>query len=408
MQDDKITPNNSNNREVFVSWSGEWSKRIAALLIEWIPKVLSVKFFFSPQDMSLGKVWVRDLSQHLATSKFGILVITPENVNSPWVIFEAGVLMKDFDSGRVIPYLVSFDGKDLETGPLAMLQATKADENGTMQLINAIRISQDNSEKEKDDVIKWRFNQCWKEFSEEIDKINSKFRKKEDLTTSQGSICIFQDQLETNPHLYNYINQEKYKNIYMIEYSSSTTRELIQNAIKINSKVNIYILLQHPKTGKEYDGQEKRIIDHLEGFYYIQKDMRNCNNIKILFYKQRASVRGRNFDDKLINLGWYKYVYFDSKCNKDKVEGHNGITILIGKDNNNFNVAKNYFNETFKEMWLNADTVKDVCSLYKDKISDYEDESFKIWCDHVSIEKKDRIVELSTDPSTKGDIIKIN
>ncbi len=403
MQDGKITSNNSNNREVFVSWSGDWSKEIADFLIKWIPNILDVNFFFSPQDMALGKVWAKDLSQRLGTSKFGILVITPENVNSPWVIFEAGALMKNFDSGRAIPYLVSFDGKDLETGPLAMLQATKADKEGTMQLINAIRIYLDNAG--KDDSIKWRFDRGWEEFSKKIDEINSKFRKKEEPTTSQGSICVFQNQLETNQHLYNYINQENYKNIYMIEYSSITTSELIQNAIKINPEVNIYILLQHPKTGKEYDCQEERIIGHLGGFFYSQKDMRNCNNIKILFYKQRASVRGRNFDDKLINLGWYKYVYFDSKC--DKVDGHNGITILIEKDNNNFKVAKNYFNETFKEMWLNADTVKDFCSLFENK-KYYKDESFKIWCDHVSIEKKDRIVELSTDPSTKGDIIKIN
>jgi len=180
----------------------------------------------------------------------------------------------------------------------------------------------------------------------------------------------------------------------------------------------IYILLQHPKTGKEYDGQEKRIISHLESFDYLQKDMRHCKNIKILFYEQRASIRGRNFDNKLINLGWYKYGYdkekdnekidLDSQCNKKIVSGHKGITILIEKDNINFKAAKNYFNETFKEMWLNADTVKDVCSLYKNKISDYKEESFNIWCDHVSTEKKDRIVELSTELSTKSDIIKIN
>jgi len=68
---------------------------------------------------------------------FGIICLTPENLNAPWVLFEAGALSKSLDGSRVCPYLFGFEPTEL-TGPLVQFQAVQADRADTMRLLGAM------------------------------------------------------------------------------------------------------------------------------------------------------------------------------------------------------------------------------------------------------------------------------
>ena len=123
---------------VFLSWSGRRSKRVAEGLRDWLPNVIqAVEPWMSAVDVDAGSRWSSEIAYALQESRFGILSLTPENLNAPWLLFEAGALSKTVTDALVCPYLVGFDAHSLR-GPLSQFQAATADRTGTWQLLQAI------------------------------------------------------------------------------------------------------------------------------------------------------------------------------------------------------------------------------------------------------------------------------
>jgi hypothetical protein len=76
---------------VFISWSGDRSREIADAIRRWLPGVLqAVKPYFSPDDIAKGARWESEISKELSASRLGLLILTPENIEAPWLVFEAG------------------------------------------------------------------------------------------------------------------------------------------------------------------------------------------------------------------------------------------------------------------------------------------------------------------------------
>jgi hypothetical protein len=123
---------------VFISWSGERSKAAARALREWLPLVIHyVDPWMSDRDLSGGERWGVEVSRRLENSDFGVIVLTGDSINAPWILFEAGALSKAFTSARVCPYLIDVDARDI-SGPLAQFTAKKADRASTLGLLESI------------------------------------------------------------------------------------------------------------------------------------------------------------------------------------------------------------------------------------------------------------------------------
>lgn len=125
--------------KIFISWSGKRSQKMAEALRDWLPHVFqTLQPWVSSGDIQAGTRWANQLAKALNEIEFGILCITNENMDSPWLIFEAGALSKSVESGRVVPYLFGLTPNEL-SGPLSSFQAVSADEDGTRKLIQSIR-----------------------------------------------------------------------------------------------------------------------------------------------------------------------------------------------------------------------------------------------------------------------------
>lgn len=124
--------------KVFISWSGERSKQMATALKEWLPLILQyAKPWVSENDISAGDRWAQTIAGELENSNFGILCITPENLSSEWILFEAGALSKSMQDAKVIPLLFGLELSGL-TGPLSQFQALKVDQDGMLNVAKAI------------------------------------------------------------------------------------------------------------------------------------------------------------------------------------------------------------------------------------------------------------------------------
>ena len=112
--------------KVFISWSGPLSHKVALVLRDWLPSVIqAVEPFVSSEDISKGTPWYPRIATELASSKAAIVVVTPENIGSVWVHYEAGALAKSLlDTDDIVaPLLIGLDAPQVK-GPLVQLQIT--------------------------------------------------------------------------------------------------------------------------------------------------------------------------------------------------------------------------------------------------------------------------------------------
>src|SRR4051812_952143 len=111
--------------KVFISWSGSLSQKLGEALRNWLPSTLQfVKPYFSPEDIEKGAKWNSEISKELESSDIGIICLTRENTEKPWIIFEAGALSKSIEKSRVCTLLFDIDPADVK-GPLTSFQATR-------------------------------------------------------------------------------------------------------------------------------------------------------------------------------------------------------------------------------------------------------------------------------------------
>lgn len=126
--------------DVFVSWSGSESRAIAQKLKGFLRAIFpTLEVYLSTEDISSGERWLMSVSGALEAAKFGVVVLTPQNLTKPWIHFEAGALSKSVREGRVVPLLCGLTPIALRDGPLAGFQAELLDESGIRSLVKSIR-----------------------------------------------------------------------------------------------------------------------------------------------------------------------------------------------------------------------------------------------------------------------------
>jgi ribosomal protein L7/L12 len=124
--------------KVFISWSGKQSQMLAQALRDWLPLVLHyVQPWLSGADIEAGKRWSVEIAKQLEESNFGIICLTRENVESSWVLFEAGALAKNLQNSLVIPLLLNLDIRDV-SGPLSQFQAKKINKTSIFEIVQTI------------------------------------------------------------------------------------------------------------------------------------------------------------------------------------------------------------------------------------------------------------------------------
>ena len=123
---------------IFISWSGNRSKLLAESLRDWLPNVIQrLKPWISASDLDKGSRWLKEISEKLESTNFGIICITPENLNELWILFEAGALSKAVDNSLVCPILLDLDPSSLK-GPLSQFQATQASRDEILKLVKTL------------------------------------------------------------------------------------------------------------------------------------------------------------------------------------------------------------------------------------------------------------------------------
>jgi hypothetical protein len=122
--------------KIFLSWSGTRSRLVAEALNDWLPRVIqAVKPFYSPV-IQKGAKWSSEIDAALEGTNVGIVCLTPDNLASPWIHFEAGALSKTEDA-LVWTFLHGLTPSDIPP-PSGKFQHTVAQRDDTLSLVKTI------------------------------------------------------------------------------------------------------------------------------------------------------------------------------------------------------------------------------------------------------------------------------
>ena len=165
---------------IFLSWSGDRSKYLAKCFKDWLPNVLQyVEPYMSEKDIKLGERWGKSIEENLRCNDFGLVFITPENIDAPWINFEAGALSKSLQS-RLVPILYDTQVTILNNGPLKQFQSSKeVSKESIKQLILDINEFAEETERLKEERLESAFEKWWEDLEENLNKTPENTEDKE-------------------------------------------------------------------------------------------------------------------------------------------------------------------------------------------------------------------------------------
>ncbi|WP_039046562.1 TIR domain-containing protein [Plesiomonas shigelloides] len=155
---------------VFLSWSGDRSKAVAELLDSWLQCVIqAVDPWMSSKDIDRGTLWFSEINDQLQNTSIGIICLTQENKNKPWILFESGALAKGLSNSRVCTFLIDLEPTDIGT-PLSQFNHTFPTKEGLWELVRTLNNSlKDKALKEK--TLELVFETYWPKFLGDFNEI---------------------------------------------------------------------------------------------------------------------------------------------------------------------------------------------------------------------------------------------
>ncbi|MGO9376173.1 MAG: toll/interleukin-1 receptor domain-containing protein [Syntrophobacteraceae bacterium] len=180
--------------KVFISWSGPLSHKIALILHEWLPNVIqAVEPFLSTEDIDKGSRWFNELSKELKDTKFSLVCLTPDSLEKPWILFEAGAAWKASELSRVWTLLIGLSSTDVK-GPLAQFQATLASKDDMWKLVKSVNSALEDKAL-PENKLKTAFVAFWKTFEEQTSEAIAKLSGPPDPSAKRSPDDILEEVL---------------------------------------------------------------------------------------------------------------------------------------------------------------------------------------------------------------------
>ena len=173
--------------KVFISWSGDTSLKVAQQLREWLPYVInSIKPYVSSEDIDKGARWSTDIAKELEDSTFGILCVTKDNLEAPWLSFEAGALSKTMEKSFVTPFLFDIKRSEIK-GPILQFQSTIFEKDDIKKLVKTLNKACGESGI-PDDRLEKTFNVWYPNLEENLNALKNSSKQNSGIDQANESV----------------------------------------------------------------------------------------------------------------------------------------------------------------------------------------------------------------------------
>ena len=190
----------------------------------WIPSVIqAVKPYFSPDDIEKGARWYPEISKELEDSKVGIICLTRDNLEAPWILFEAGALAKTFEKSRIIPVLFGLRTADIKA-PLSQFQAAVFAKSDIGKAIKSINTAL-GEEALESSVLENVYEKWWPDLESQVAKV-MKDEEEEDKAELRSDREILEEVLTLARAINTEIGYSTIRQITELELPVRTAIEL--------------------------------------------------------------------------------------------------------------------------------------------------------------------------------------
>jgi len=264
--------------KIFISWSGHASKVCAEILRDWIKCTLQASEpWISTKDIDKGSIWFNEINDQLKDTRVGIVCLTKENKEKPWILFEAGALAKGLSTNRVCTLLVNLKPADLEN-PLGQFNHTTPDKSSMKQLLQTIN-KELGDDKLEDRILNQVFTAYWETFESKFNDIKIDAPPEDDNEVTRSKDDILDEILYTTRGLDKRIRMLERSPTRIIQrklktdMSESMSRNKIAERIHYLKKQGMSVpeIEEVISSGSSYKIISARELDRLLG-----KD--NCDN----------------------------------------------------------------------------------------------------------------------------------
>lgn len=218
--------------KIFVSWSGKRSKAVAELMSDWLKCVIQASQpWISTRDIDRGAIWFSEINDKLKDVSVGVVCLTQENKNKPWILFETGALAKGLTTNRVCTFLIDLKPEDLQD-PLGQFNHTTPDRSSVWALARTINDCLDDKALDER-ILEQVFETYWPQFEE---KFNSalKDNQPDEIVPPRSEQDILSEILNNTRSLSNRIRvlesdvQSNSRNYKGASYDKKTESEIMK------------------------------------------------------------------------------------------------------------------------------------------------------------------------------------
>lgn len=269
--------------KVFISWSKRLSKDCAELLRDWIKCTLQASEpWVSSKDIDKGSLWFNQINDQLKDTKVGIVCLTKENKDNPWILFESGALAKGLSANRVCTFLIDLTPADL-ANPMAQFNHTMPDKDGMKSLLATINKELGENALE-DRILDQVFETYWPQFEEKFNVSVSDKSDFPEIQTERSQQDILTEILYTTRTLDKRIRNLEQKRVRTIWNSQNILLGDNENVIRYKIKVDPDMVAQDIKSvlSELVEADKVSIKEHSsDTFYVIVPDLGEKGNMKV-------------------------------------------------------------------------------------------------------------------------------
>ncbi len=131
---------------------------VAEALSDWLPRVIQAIKPFHSSEIDKGAKWSNEIDDALEGTYFGIICLTPDNLDSPWIHYEVGALSKATKDSSIWTFLLELKPSDVRQ-PLGKFQHTLAQKAEVLKMLQSINAK--IVEPLKDSLLEESFNDLW-------------------------------------------------------------------------------------------------------------------------------------------------------------------------------------------------------------------------------------------------------